>query len=116
MEPLAMPSLAMPCNFWTIKTATSLFLLAITGRKVKVWLEFSARAAARRRGISEFRPLLSRTRRNLAVAIQRRLIDQVRACLPHDAGILDGICRELDEAANDYPYPGSGQLNTSTLP
>ena len=65
-----------------------------------MWLEFSARAAARRRGISEFRPILSRTRRNLAVAIQRRLVDQVRACLPHDASILDDIGRELDEVAD----------------
>ena len=65
-----------------------------------VWLEFSARAAARRRGINEFRPILSRTRRNLAVAIQRRLVDQVCACLPYDDTIIDGICRELDEAAD----------------
>ena len=63
------------------------------------WLEFSSRAAARRRGIADFRPLLGRTRRNIAVAVQRRLIDQVRACLPHSEVELESIFRDLDHAA-----------------
>jgi len=67
--------------------------------EVKEWLEFSSRAAARRRGIVDFRPLLGRTRRNLAVVIQRRLVDQVRACLPHSEVELESIFRDLDHAA-----------------
>ena len=42
--------------------------------EVSKWLEFSARSAARRRGIVDYRPILSRCRRNIGVAIQRRLI------------------------------------------
>ena len=84
--------------------------------EVKEWLEFSSRAAARRRGIVDFRSLLGRTRRNLAVVIQRRLVDQVRACLPHSEVELESIFRDLDHAANESgdPYPGSGRLNTLT--
>ena len=60
------------------------------------WLEFSARAAARRRGISDYRPILARVRRNIAIAVQRRLINQVRACLPHSENALEGVFGELD--------------------
>jgi len=63
------------------------------------WLDFSAKAAARRRGISNFRPILARVRRNIAVAVQRRLVNQVRACLPYSEDALESIFSELDNAA-----------------
>ena len=62
------------------------------------WLVFSGKAAARRRGISNFRSILARVRRNIAVAVQRRLVNRVRACLPHSEDALEGIFSELDHA------------------
>ena len=44
-----------------------------------------ARAAARRRGLPEWRPLLLRARSAISVEIQRRLVAQVRRCLPEDS-------------------------------
>ena len=59
---------------------------------------FSSRAAARRRGIADHRPILARTRRNIGIAIQKRLVDQVRGCLPHSDSALDGVIADLDGA------------------
>ena len=65
------------------------------------WLDYSSRAAARRRGVADYRPILSRCRRNIGIAIQRRLVDQVRHCLPNRENAIDGIFVELDNAAKD---------------
>ena len=43
-------------------------------------LGYSFRAAARRRGVADYRLILNRCRRNIGIAIQRRLVDHVRAC------------------------------------
>ena len=59
------------------------------------WLDFSARAAARKRGIRDFRQILSRVYRNIAVAIQRRFVEQIRACLPCKDVFLDGVLSSL---------------------
>ena len=59
------------------------------------WLEFSARAAARKRGISDFKQILSRVYRNIAVAIQRRFVEQIRACLPCKDVFLDEMLSRL---------------------
>ena len=43
-----------------------------------------ARAAARRRGIPDWQPMLQRTRAAISVELQRRLVCQVRRCLPEE--------------------------------
>ena len=65
------------------------------------WLEYSSRAGARRRGVADYRPILTRCRRNIGIAIQRRLVDQVRACLPNRENAMDVIFNELDNVAYD---------------
>ena len=64
-------------------------------------LEYSTRAVARRRGVADHLPILKRSWRNIGIAMQRRLIDQARACLPIRENAMDGILNELDNVAND---------------
>ena len=47
-------------------------------------LQSLARAAARRRGLPDWRPLLQRARAAISVELQRRLVAQLRRCLPQD--------------------------------
>ena len=79
--------------------------------------------ASRRRGLRDYRPILKRVRKSISVQIWKRAASMVLACLP----VLDVVeerlpfgCDAVDIEAsgnqNDDPYPGSGQLNTSTLP
>ena len=65
------------------------------------WLVFSAKAAARKRGISDFKQILSRVQRNIAVSIQRRLVGQIRACLPCKDVFLDEILSSLSPCGAD---------------
>jgi len=44
-------------------------------------LQLLARTAARRRGLCDWRPLLARMRRSVAIQLQRRLVAQLHACL-----------------------------------
>ena len=60
--------------------------------ETSVVLEALARAAARRRGLRDFRQLLWRTRTAIGVMLARRAVRMVRACLTAcDAHELDGL-------------------------
>ena len=87
-----------------------------------VLLTLSLRAA-RRRGLRDHRPVLKRARRAIGVQIWRRAASMVLACLPildiEEERLLFGAdLSESPFSAVDVenPYPGSGRLNTSTLP
>ena len=58
-------------------------------------VRISVRAAARKRGISDFKQILSRVYRNIAVAIQRRFVEQIRVCLPCKDVFLDEMLSRL---------------------
>ena len=93
-----------------------------------------AQKAARKHGVIDYKGLLSRLHRNIGVEIWRRAASMVYECMPklHDEerGFLAG-CEPFfpliaesdltatvrpDAADTENPYPGSGRLNTPTLP
>jgi hypothetical protein len=63
-------------------------------------LQLLARTAARRRGLRDWRCLLARTRRSVAVQLQRRLVAQLHACLHADLGSCED---EMWEAEGRSP-------------
>ena len=58
-------------------------------------VDFFATTATRQRGIRDFRQILSRVYRNIAVAIQRHFVEQIRECLPCKDVFLDGVLSNL---------------------
>ena len=68
-------------------------------------LQGLARAAARRRGIPDWRPLLRRSRAAISVELQRRLGGQLRRCLPEEppesAGASDASPAPRTRVAED---------------
>ena len=70
------------------KTPYALFILELRRRALPALdaeqLRWRARAAARRRGIPDWRPLLQRMSAAISVELQRRLVAQVRRCMPEE--------------------------------
>ena len=72
-------------------------------------LEQLARSGARRLGLRDWRPILARCRRRIAVSLQRRLVAQLRDCLHEDDGAAlagdhtgdEDLGRDRDPAAEE---------------
>ena len=101
-----------------------------------------AQKAARKHGVIDFKGLLARLHRNIGVEIWRRAASMLYDCMPKfydreeeflNVHSLPGLLSDADIAAvvrcdasnalihfsavdGENPYPGSGRLNTSTLP
>jgi len=82
-------------------------------------LQGLARAAARRRGIPDWRPLLQRTRAAISVELQRRLGGQLRRCLPEeppeDAGASDVMPAPRTRVAEDEEHAALGGVAVAPL-
>ena len=66
-------------------------------------LELLARAAARRRGLGDFRPLLLRARQCLSVQVWRRASSMVVACLRSDRDDLAVLAAGMDPPGAAVP-------------
>ena len=85
-------------------------------------LQSLARAAARRRGIQDWRPLLQRTSAAISVELQRRLVGQIRRCLPDepaDGSLPDArhpprtrVAEDEEQAAQSTTPSGDGPVHS----
>lgn len=67
-----------------------------------------ARAAARRRGLADYRPLLARARTSLAVQIWRRAACMASACMA--AGVEDAAMHLAGAEPPSAAHPADGEL------